>query len=73
MAATEASRAPKREHALAFAKAQADVVIAETAVRNADTSQRLRDALKAKDIADKAVVDKSAEKGWAAAPTGGRR
>jgi len=62
-AAAEAAQAPKREHAKAFAKAEADVRTAQASVDTPATSQRLKHALHAKEVADQAVIDKSAEKG----------
>jgi hypothetical protein len=63
-AASEALQAPLREHAKTYAKAEAAVVAAETALANtAATSERLMKANDAKQRADQAVTDSAAEMG----------
>jgi hypothetical protein len=63
IAASEAAQAPKREYVKAYAKAKSDVTAAQAIVDAPQTSQRLREAQHAKELADRAVTDKSAEKG----------
>src|SRR5262245_41843341 len=62
-AANEALQAPLRKHAKDYAKAEADVAAAETALASAGTSQRLMKANEAKRKADQAVTDSAKEMG----------
>jgi acid phosphatase family membrane protein YuiD len=62
-ATNEALQAPLRKHAKDYAKAEADVAAAETALASAGTSQRLVKANEAKRKADQAVTDSAKEMG----------
>jgi hypothetical protein len=63
--AREAAQAPLREHMARVDKARARVTVAEKALASVSTTPRLQAALTAKATADKAAVDKSAERGCA--------
>ena len=63
-AGTEATQAPKREHAKAYTKAADEVNAAQAKVNSPPTtSERLKKAEVAKAAADQAVTDRSAERG----------